>query len=136
MTLDYPLLYEKILPCLLQVVLVFTAAELLGLIIFAIVRRIFRNKNQPKTRNSSTAVTILKGMLERGFILVGLLFEFPQVLTLLGALKIGTRLDTDKSQRISNDYFLIGNLVSILLALLTYKIITLLPLYDFFHQGS
>ena len=56
--------------------------------------------------------SILKGVLERTFIVVSLHFKMTQSLTLLGALKIATRIkDEDK---VSNDFFLIGNLVSVL----------------------
>lgn len=62
-----------------------------------------------------------KGMLERLTMVVGLLGGFPHILTVIGALKIGTRLQ-DETDHISNTYFLTGNLVSILLAV-TYAII-------------
>jgi hypothetical protein len=48
--------------------------------------------------------------------------DLPYVLGFFGALKLGTRLDTDKNDRVSNDYFLIGNLMSILLVVISYLI--------------
>jgi len=48
----------------------------------------------------------------------GLLHGFPQILIAFGALKLGTRLYEDKESDISNSYFLVGNLISILLAML------------------
>ena len=75
--------------------------------------------------------TVFKGVLERAVLLVGLLAGYPQVIIAFGALKLGTRLHEDfeepapqtsppsrkHKENISNNYFLIGNLVSILLAM-------------------
>lgn len=61
--------------------------------------------------------SVLKGILERGTLLVGLLAGFPHVLTAYGALKISTRLSENQKNRMSNTYFLTGNLLSILLAM-------------------
>ena len=59
---------------------------------------------------------VLKGVLERIFLIVGILAGYPHVITAFGALKIGTRIKN--GERISNDYFLVGNLISILGALI------------------
>lgn len=66
---------------------------------------------------NTTINSLLKGMLERVFLIAGMLFGFPQVIIAFGALKIGTRLHEDKNSKISNDYFLIGNFISLLGAL-------------------
>ena len=42
------------------------------------------------------------------------------LLTVYGALKVGTRLGN--SHQVKNDYFLIANIVSILIAMLSYAI--------------
>ena len=65
------------------------------------------------------SISAVKGILERGLILAGLLLNMSQVLTLFGALKIGTRLDKSKTE-ISNNYFLVGNFVSAFLTLIYY----------------
>ena len=70
--------------------------------------------------------SVLKGILERTTLLVGLLAGFPHVLTAYGALKISTRLSEDQKNRISNTYFLTGNLLSILFAMVYALIITML----------
>ena len=70
--------------------------------------------------------SVLKGILERTTLLVGLLAGFPHVLTAYGALKISTRLSEDQKNRISNTYFLTGNLLSILFSMLYALIITML----------
>jgi hypothetical protein len=56
-------------------------------------------------------------------IYTGLLHQFPQIIIAFAALKLGTRLHEEKACEISNTYFLVGNLISILLALI-YTIIT------------
>ena len=64
---------------------------------------------------------VLKGILERLFLITGMMTGYPHVITAFAALKIGTRFSNSK---VSNDYFLIGNLVSILAALLYVRIVT------------
>jgi hypothetical protein len=65
----------------------------------------------------------LKGLLERIVLFLGLAAGIDQVLTLFSALKLGTHFlkkdqkETD-DEKISKDYFLIGNLLSVLLALI------------------
>ena len=66
---------------------------------------------------STSLNSITKGILERVFLVAGILFGYPHVITAFGALKIGTRLHEDQKSKISNDYFLIGNFISILGAL-------------------
>ncbi len=78
-------------------------------------------RNRKTAEDSRRRWAVGKGMLERLTIVVGLLGGFPHILTVIGALKIGTRLQDD-TDHISNTYFLTGNLVSILLAL-TYAIV-------------
>lgn len=86
--------------------------ELIALPVFFFLRRLFTDNDQLATSS------VLKGMLERAVLFIGLLSGINTVLILFGALKIATRLK-DEEDKISNDYFLVGNLVSILLVLLT-----------------
>lgn len=67
-------------------------------------------------QDENRKISILKGILERLFLISGLIFGYPQVIIAFGALKIGTRFQ--KSSKISNDYFLIGNFISLLAALI------------------
>ena len=97
----------------LYAIAIFAAGELISVFLFAFIR----NRLAPTESNSSGIAPIIKGILERVLLFTGLLFGFPQVLIAFGALKLGTRLVTDQRSKISNDYFLIGNMVSILLAL-------------------
>jgi hypothetical protein len=63
--------------------------------------------------------TITKGVVERLFIAFALIHDYPTALTFFGALKLATRLkrsDNEDSQPF-NDYYLVGNLVSVALAI-------------------
>ncbi|RXK47650.1 hypothetical protein [Aquirufa rosea] len=66
-----------------------------------------------------------KGILERFIISICLLNNILPILTVFGALKIGTRLSS-KDNIIANDYFLIGNLCSILISVTYYLIFSLI----------
>jgi hypothetical protein len=58
--------------------------------------------------------SIIKGVIERGFIFVALINDFPHAITFFSALKLATRLKrTDSDENHYNDYYLIGNLVSV-----------------------
>ena len=58
--------------------------------------------------------SIFKGAIERGFLVLALMFEYPHALTFFSALKLATRLKgNDSDENHFNDYYLIGNLVSV-----------------------
>ncbi|MEP5612069.1 MAG: hypothetical protein ABJP45_07450 [Cyclobacteriaceae bacterium] len=95
--------------------LVFTAGEAIATVLFYFVARGFSKK--------LTLAIVIRGWLERAFLFVALLKNLPQALILFGALKIGTRLK-DGENKISNDYFLVGNLISALIVLVYYIIST------------
>lgn len=65
-------------------------------------------------------LSIFKGLLERFLIYYALAINLTQILIVFGAIKIGTRLD--KSDKVKNDYFLVGNFISILIAIFYYNI--------------
>lgn len=65
--------------------------------------------------------SILKGFIERVFLLIALLNDYPHALTLFSALKLATRLkhkdiDAETENRF-NDFYLIGNMVSVATAI-------------------
>jgi len=103
----------------LTAIAIFVVGEFVGLLIFAVLKRATKLPKASPARKAS----VVKGTLERVVLFVGLLHGFPQILIAFGALKIGTRLHEDKATEISNSYFLVGNLLSILLAML-YAIVT------------
>jgi hypothetical protein len=65
-------------------------------------------------------LSTFKGILERFIITIGLIFGFAPILIVFGTIKLGTRFKDN--QDIKNDYFLIGNFSSILIALLYYYV--------------
>ena len=73
------------------------------------------------TKDRISIRSILKGILERTFIVVTLYHNMAQALTLLGALKIATRIK-DSEDKVSNDFFLVGNLISVLFGIAYYVI--------------
>lgn len=90
------------------------------LVMEAFINVIFHFITQWLKNNSDSRIQrrreIIKGVLERLFIIIGVLIGYPQVIIAFGALKIGTRFQ--KNSKISNDYFLIGNFISVLVSLL------------------
>jgi hypothetical protein len=103
-------------------VLVIGTGELIATLIFYIL-----NKNIGLSESAEASSfrwgPVFKGILERVTIVVGLLAEFTTILAAFGALKIGTRLSEDKENQISNTYFLVGNLLSLLFAMTYVSII-------------
>ncbi|WP_424960986.1 hypothetical protein [Ekhidna sp.] len=86
---------------------IFVVGELGALLVFYLVTLMFKRK--------LTLSSVLRGALERAFLFIILLVDLPQGLAFFGALKIATRLKDD--DKISNDYFLVGNLVSVLIVI-------------------
>lgn len=58
------------------------------------------------------------GIMELFFLYLCILSGVYHGFTLFGALKIGTRIKADEN-KVSNDYFLIGNMISVSMVLLT-----------------
>ncbi|MDX1686112.1 MAG: hypothetical protein R3275_12815 [Saprospiraceae bacterium] len=90
------------------IILGFVFTEVFALIIFYLFRRYFKAQSK---ESGSSIITVIKGILERLILYSGILMGYPQILIAFGALKIGTRIQS--KDHISNDYFLIGNLLSI-----------------------
>ncbi len=65
--------------------------------------------------------SILKGAVERLFLTISLLCNYPHALTLFSALKLATRLKRkDMDEEIENkfnDFYLVGNMVSVIVAM-------------------
>lgn len=63
--------------------------------------------------------SLAKGFIERIFLTVALINDYPHALTLFGTLKLATRLkrdtDSDKNKEsMYNDFYLLGNFISII----------------------
>ncbi len=98
----------------LWALLIFAFGEIVGLLVFVIIRK----KLGPSGNDPGGRWAAARGTLERLVLVTGLVSGYPHILTLFGALKIGTRLQDESKSHISNNYFLIGNLTSVLLAML------------------
>ena len=85
----------------------YLVGELVSLPLFYLITRMFKR--------GLTLSSVLRGALERLFLYIILIVALPQGLAFFGALKIATRLKDD--DKISNDYFLVGNLTSVLMVI-------------------
>lgn len=103
-------------------ILMFIVGEIVANIIFYFVRNFFNNLSVKPDESQNPLLSILKGTLERFVLFIFLYFGHMPILILFGALKIGTRLKEAAGSSISNDYFLIGNLLSVLIAFVYYLI--------------
>ncbi len=107
------------MPPYMLALLVFICQEAVGLIIFPILNRYLG----PKNIKTWDFISIFKGILERFVLLTALIHDYPQILIAFAAMKLGTRINEEQDTKISNSYFLIGNLISILLAMISSIII-------------
>ena len=87
-----------------------------------IINVIFHFVNRKLGSTENRGRSIFKGVLERLFLIIGLLAGYPQVIIAFGAIKIGTRFQKDS--KISNDYFIIGNFTSLLAVILFVSVIS------------
>ena len=101
------------------VLLVFFCQEVVGLIVFPIMNR-YLGPESIKTWDFSS---ISKGILERFVLLTALIHGYPQILIAFAAMKLGTRLHAEQNTEISNTFFLTGNFISILFAMISSIII-------------
>lgn len=72
--------------------LVLITAEAIATILFYFLDHWMRKPGNWKP----SGIAIFKGILERLVLLVGLRMNYPQILIVFGAMKIGTRLSEDK----------------------------------------
>ncbi len=86
------------------------------LVMESIINLVFHFVSRKLKSDENRKLSVFKGVLERIFVITGLMLGYPHVIIAFGALKIGTRFQG--SSRITNDYFLIGNFISLLAALL------------------
>jgi hypothetical protein len=95
--------------------LIFIPGEIVAFFIFKFIGFALEKVWELKINRS-----VIKGILERLFLFVCFVYQFPQALIAFGALKIATRFIEEKDNKISLDYFFIGNITSLLLAVLYY----------------
>jgi hypothetical protein len=94
--------------------IVFVCQEVIGLAVFPLLNHYLG----PQGGKAWESKAILKGILERLVLFTSLIHGYPQMLIAFGAMKLGTRLHEEKGSEISNTYFLVGNLISIWLAMI------------------
>ena len=83
------------------------AQEAVGLVVFPALNHYLK----PVGGKAWDWTAILKGILERLVLYTALIHGYPQMLIAFGAMKLGTRLHTEKGSEISNTHFLAGNLL-------------------------
>ena len=106
------------MPDLILYIAIIAASELVAVLLFWLLAKF--NKNHG--RNTINLSSIIRGMAERAFITFTLVYGIPQSLTVFAALKIATRIKDE--DRISNEFYLLGNLLSITLAIIYNQLIT------------
>lgn len=103
---------------ILKILTIVIVGEVIIHILFFFLSRIFGKDKKDKING----ISIFKGVLERTFIVASFHFNMTSALTLLGALKIATRIK-DTEDKVSNDFFLVGNLISVLFGIGYYVIL-------------
>lgn len=82
-------------------------------------RQLNLNNGETSHENSerlfNIKVGLIKGILERLMLYIALHYGFTNILVVFGTLKLGTRISDRKE--VSNNYFFIGNIISILMAI-------------------
>ncbi|MFW6134699.1 MAG: hypothetical protein ACOC5R_03910 [Elusimicrobiota bacterium] len=101
---------------MLNFIVIFISGEIIAFFIFK-----FMNNKLKKEEGLKFDRSVFKGILERLFLFLSLVYYIPQSFIAFGALKIGTRFRKGED-KISNDYFFIGNITSLLLSLLYFII--------------
>lgn len=97
---------------LILFILIFAIGESISIVIFRFLQ--FQSKQTDKFK-LGIDFQVVKGILERLFLFLALLYGIPQALIAFGAIKIGTRFKPD--DKIQNDYFFLGNITSLLIVL-------------------
>lgn len=111
---------------LLGKILIIIVLEILITIVFTLITP------KDKRTNVIDIKSIFKGLVERAFLTYSLYSGFPHTLTLFGALKLGTRLKSADNEKTEdgrrkesqyNDYYLLGNFISVTLSIIYFNII-------------
>lgn len=93
----------------------FIVTEALLALIFSIIAQVYYKK-----ATGFDFKSIFKGIIERIFLSISLINDLPHALTFFSALKLATRLkhtEAKDEHNDFNDYYLLGNLSSVLVAI-------------------
>lgn len=97
------------------IALIMLICEIILAFLFSLVAQLFYKKSQIDIKS------ILKGLSERLFLTIFMFNNLPHAITFFSALKLATRLKHDESNKGDtekfNNYYLIGNLISVTVAL-------------------
>lgn len=96
------------------IVAIILVSEIVLAFMFSVISQIFYKKMGFDFRS------ILKGIIERMFLMFCLFNDYPHALTFFSALKLGTRLkheENKESENKYNDFYLLGNLISVMVAI-------------------
>lgn len=100
---------------ILFITLIMLICEIILAFLFSLVAQLFYKKSQIDIKS------ILKGLCERLFLTIFMFNNITNAITFFSALKLATRLKHDESNKSDtekfNNYYLIGNLISITVAL-------------------
>jgi hypothetical protein len=96
---------------------IFIPGELIAFFLFKFIGFSLEKKWELKVNRA-----VIKGILERLFLFIALIYHIPQALIAFGALKIATRFIEDKEIKISLDYFFIGNITSLIISLIYFAL--------------
>lgn len=99
------------MPPLFSFLVFYLVSEILAFFVFRKVRKHYLG-------SYGSLRPMWNGIIERFFLYLCVLTGIYHGFTLFGALKIGTRIKADEN-KVSNDYFLIGNMISVSLVMLT-----------------
>ena len=98
----------------LLIAVIILICEIIVGFLFSIIAQVFYQKTKIDFKS------LLKGFIERMFLMVFLFNDLAPALTFFSALKLATRLKHEESigdANKFNDYYLVGNLVSVSVAL-------------------
>lgn len=98
----------------LVIIAIMIISEIMLWFIFSVVAKYYYKKNEIDLGS------LFKGLLERLFLVLFLYNDIPHALTIFSALKIATRLkheETGEETQRFNNYYLIGNLISVSVSL-------------------
>lgn len=96
----------------LMFVIIILIPEIILTFMFSVIAKVVYKKIARDFRS------IFKGLNERKFLIIGLITNYPHALTFFSALRLGTHLKhTDSDENEFNDFYLIGNLISVLVAI-------------------
>jgi hypothetical protein len=101
---------------ILSLVIFLLIEATLFFLVFRVLARLIFSKEHERSQPLNY-LDLLKGAVERFVVAFALFHGMEQILTLFGAMKLGTRLKSTDEDKGVNNFYLIGNMVSVLVAI-------------------